>query len=288
MGDAVRERRFTIWVLLVVLLLALVNLPAAQSLGVRNAVRSALAPLQESVTGGLRRLREGWATVRGLGGMALENQRMATEVARLLGEVRDLKSLERENEQLRGVLGFASRAQRDLIPAEVIARSRDGWWQTLRLNKGSDDGVAPDQAVISVDGLVGRVASVSARTADVLLISDPTCRIASQILRTGSFGLVAGRGPQWDGSVVCRMEFINKNIPIQPGDEVITSGLGGIFPRGLLIGYVDRVVTDRSGLYQYADVISKADVGTLQYVFAVRDVSRGAPYVRSAGEAPRP
>lgn len=283
-----RERRFTIWVVLVLLLLVLLNLPAAQSLGIKNAVRSAIAPLQESASSGWRRLREGWATVRGLGGMAVENQRMSTELARLLGEVRDLKSLERENEQLRGVLGFSSRAMRDLIPAEVIARSRDGWWQTLRLNKGSEQGLAADQAVISVDGLVGRVASVSARTADVLLLSDPTCRVAAQILRTGAFGIVSGRGPQWDGSVVCRMEFINKNIPVQPGDEVITSGLGGIFPRGLLIGYVDRVTTDRSGLYQYAEIISKAELGTLQYVFAVRDVSPGASYVRSPEQEASP
>jgi rod shape-determining protein MreC len=270
---------------LAVLLLALLNMPATQSLGVKNFVRSTLAPFQESVSRGIRGLREGWAAVRGLGGMALENQRMAAEITRLLGEVRELRALERENEQLRQALGFATRAQRDLIPAEVIARSRDGWWQTLRINKGSEHGVAADQAVISVDGLVGRIASVSSRTADVLLISDPTCRIGGQILRTGSFGLVAGRGPQWDGAVVCRMEFINKNVPIRPGDEVITSGLGGVFPRGLLIGYVDRVATDRSGLYQYADIISSADIGTLQYVFVVRQVSPDAPFNRAgAGE----
>lgn len=278
-----RERRFTVWVLLVLLLLALLNLPAAVSLGIKNAVRAALAPLQESVNGTWYRLREGWATVRGLGGLAGENQRMAAELARLLGEVRDLKSLERENEQLREALNFASRAHRDLIPAEVIARSRDGWWQTLRINKGSTHGIAVDQAVISVDGLVGRVASVSDRTADVLLLSDPTCQVSAQILRTAAFGIVSGRGPQWDGSVVCRMEFINKNIPVQPGDEVITSGLGGIFPRGLLIGYVDRVTTDRTGLFQAADIISKADLGMLQVVFTVRSVSRDAPFVRAVG-----
>ncbi|MCZ7591522.1 MAG: rod shape-determining protein MreC [Kiritimatiellae bacterium] len=280
-----RERRLTIWVALVFLLLVLLNLPAAKSLGIKNAVRTAIAPLQESVANGSSRLREGWATVRGLGGMAVENQRMSTELARLQSEVRDLKSLERENERLRGVLGFSSRASRDLIPAEVIARSRDGWWQTLRLNKGSDDGVEADQAVISVEGLVGRVASVSQKTADVLLLSDPTCNVAAQMLRSGAYGIVSGRGPQWDGSVICRMEFINKNIPVRPGDEVITSGLGGIFPRGLLIGYVDRITTDRSGLYQYADIISKADLGTLQYVFAVRGVSANAPYVQTLGEA---
>lgn len=280
-----KPSRLLLWTAMAVLLAALLNLPSPIGDRVKNAVRSALAPFQESMAGVLRRLREGWATVRGLGGLAAENQRMAAEIARLLGEVRDLKALERENEQLRAVLGFASRAQRDLIPAEIIARGRDGWWQTVRINKGAVHGVQTNMAVISVEGLVGRIVSVSARAADVLLISDPTCKVAAQILRTGSFGILAGRGPQWDGSVVCRMEFINKNVPIRPGDEVITSGLGGVFPRGLLIGYVDRVATDRSGLYQYADVISKADIGTLEYVFVVRMVSPNAPYVRAGGEA---
>ena len=74
-------------------------------------------------------------------------------------------------------------------------------------------------------------------------------------------------------------------MPIVPGDEVITSGLGGVFPKGLLIGYVDRVYTDRTGLYQYADIISQADLGVLHYVFAVSRVSFRAPYVHDpAGE----
>lgn len=275
--------RATAWVISVLALIALFNLPPAWNAVLKNAARSMVAPFQESVTGIGRRLADGWAVVRGLGGLAVENQRMAAEIARMRGELRELRGLERENEELRIALGFASRAQRDLIPAEVIARGRDGWWQTLRVNKGAEHGVTVDLAVISVDGLVGRVVSVAPRTADVLLISDTTCRVGGEVLRTGSFGIVTGRGPQWDGSVVCRMEFINKNIPVKPGDEVISSGLGGVFPRGLLIGYVDRVVTDRSGLYQYADIISTADIGMLRYVFIVRQASPDAPYLRSGG-----
>ena len=274
-----RDRSLAIWFVLGALLLAVLNLPASVTQGVKDGVREFLSPMQEAARGFIRSVREGFSSVRGLGGLVTENQRMTAEVARLQSEVRDLKALERENEQLRRALNFASRAQRDLIPAEVIARSRDGWWQTLRLNKGAAAGVAPDQPIISIDGLVGKVASVSGRTADVLLLSDPTCRVAAQILRTGTFGVVAGRGPSWEGQVICRMEFINKNTQILPGDEVVTSGLGGIFPKGLLIGYVDKVYTDRSGLYQYADVISKAELGTLQYVFAIRGVSQEAPYV---------
>ena len=280
-----RQRNLTVWLGLLALLLAVLNLPPAASQSVKNLVRETIAPLQESMTDVLRSLREGVASVRGLGGLVDENKRLSQEVVRLLAQQRENKVLQRENEDLRRQLGFVARAAEDLVAGEVVSRSRDGWWSTLRINKGASDGLKPEQAVISMDGLVGKTVSVSERTADVLLLSDPTCRVAAQILRTGSFGLVAGRGPSWDGQVVCRMEFINKNVPIVPGDEVITSGLGGVFPKGLLIGYVDRVYTDRTGLYQYADIISQADLGLLHYVFAVTRVSADAPYVHQvAGE----
>lgn len=280
-----RQRNLTVWLGLLALLLAVLNLPPAASQKVKNLVRETISPLQESANRVLRRFREGMASVRGLGGLVEDNKRLSREVVRLLAQQRENKVLLRENEELRRQLGFAARAAEDLVAGEVIARSRDGWWSTLRINKGALDGLQTEQAVVSMEGLVGKTISVSDRTADVLLLSDPTCRVSAQILRTGSFGLVAGRGPSWEGQVVCRMEFINKNVPIVPGDEVVSSGLGGVFPKGLLIGYVDRVYTDRTGLYQYADIISQADLGVLQYVFAVTRVSPNAPYVHeTAGE----
>lgn len=275
-----RERSLGLWLALGVLLVAVLNLPSALTQAVKNTVREFVAPIQEAATGFTRSVREGVSSIRGLGGLMSENQRMSAELARLMAEVNELKSLERENEQLRRALDFHLRARRDLIPAEIIARSRDGWWQTLRVNKGASDGLRADLPVISLEGLVGKVASVSEHTADVLLLSDPTCRVAAQVLRTGAHGIVAGRGPNWEGQVICRMEFINKNTAVMPGDEVVTSGLGGVFPRGLLIGYVESVSTDRSGLYQTANVISKSGLGTLAYVYAVRAVSPDAPYLQ--------
>jgi rod shape-determining protein MreC len=197
---------------------------------------------------------------------------------RLQAEVRSLKDLEQENQRLREQMAFAQRDRRHLIPCEVIGRDSEGWWQTLRLNKGLAEGLTTNLAVVSVGGLVGKVISASTHSADVLLISDPACRVSAQVLRTGSFGVVSGRGPSWKGQVLSRMEFINKNTPILAGDEVVTSGLGGIFPKGLLIGYVDKVYLDRSGLYQHADVITRADLGSLQYVFVLRGGADGALY----------
>ncbi|OGV42256.1 MAG: rod shape-determining protein MreC [Lentisphaerae bacterium GWF2_57_35] len=258
-----------VWIALGVVLLAVLNLPEAVSLQVKAALRDGVAPLQGALASSVRNTKEIFRLIRGFGGLAVENEQLAAEVVRLRNEVRDLKALDRENGALRDQLKFYKKTSLQMIPCEVIARDITGWWQTIRLGKGSTDGILPNMAVISSDGLVGKTVAVSSRTADVLLISDPTCRVSAQIIRTGAFGIVSGSGPTERGQVTCRMEFINKTVSIQPGDEVITSGLGGVFPKGLLVGYADKVVMDESGLYQRADVIPRADLGLLEYVFAV-------------------
>lgn len=266
-----RENRLSFWILLIAFFIALLSLPLPVSTRIKSWVREAFSPLQTGVTQFWRGVRESASSVQGYRKLLEENRRMSTEMSRLMGEVRDLKLLATENEELRGQLDFARRAGREYLPCEVIARSREGWWQSVRVDKGTAHGLVPGMAVVSVEGLVGRTVEVSDHTCDVLLVSDPACKVSAKIARTGSFGIVAGRGPSWKGQAICRMEFINKNAEIRPGDEVLTSGLGGVFPTGLLIGYVDRVVTDASGLYQYADIVVKADLGTLEFAFVVAE-----------------
>jgi rod shape-determining protein MreC len=266
-----RERSFVVWVVLGAVLLAVLNLPNHVSRQAKAALRESIAPLQNAVSGFGRKVRESFRSVRGIGDAISENRKMTAELVRLRNEVHDLQALERENVQLRSQLQFFQGSERRLIPCEIIARDITGWWQTIRLGKGTGDGIAPNMAVVSSDGLVGKTVDVSARTCDVLLISDPGCKVSAQIARTGAFGVIEGTGPSGSGQVVCRMRFINKNIPVQAGDEVVTSGLGGIFPKGLLVGYVDKVFTDETGLFQQADVIPKADLGVLAYAFVVSE-----------------
>jgi rod shape-determining protein MreC len=251
------------------LLLVVLNLPERVSDQAKSSVREGLAPLQEAVSGTGHRLREGVESLRGIGDLVSENRTMAGELVRLRNEARRLETLEQENIRLRQQLRFVESGARDLIPCEVIARDISGWWQTIRLQKGSADGVERNMAVVTTEGLVGRTVAVSPRTADVLLLSDPGCRVSAQIARMGVFGVLTGRGTSWKGQVSCVMDFINKNTPVRPGDEVVTSGLGGVFPKGLLVGYVDRVERDESDLYQRAYIIPKADLASLNYVFVV-------------------
>ncbi len=248
----------------------MLNLPLALSRRVKSSMREGVSPLQEAVSGMSFRVKEAFSVFRGLGGIVRENRGMAAELVRVRNEVQTLKMLERENIELRNQLHFAQQAgRRKLIPCEVVGRDVSGWWQTVRISKGTVEGVASGRAVVTSEGLVGRTIDVSVRTSDVLLLSDPTCKVSARISRTGAFGVISGMGLSWKGGGGCRMDFINKNIQIRPGDEVITSGLGGVYEQGLLVGYVEKVHKDRSGLYQYAYVIPRADLGTLSHVFVV-------------------
>ena len=114
---------------------------------------------------------------------------------------------------------------------------------------------------------IGRTGSVSAFGAEVILASDPACKISARIRRTGSFGLVTGRGVNLKGHPLARMQFIHKDTPVHVGDEVVTSGLGGVFPNELLVGYIESVSVDEAGLYQVAEILPQAVVRLTDAVF---------------------
>lgn len=248
-------------------MLAMMNLPDSASRRVKGVVRDGISPLQAVLRGGVRELREIFRYVRGIGDLALENRALSEEIVYLRGEMRMANELARDNQMLRDLLGFVQRFPNKLISCEVIGRDSTGWWQTARLDKGALAGVAEGRAVITPAGLIGRTVSVSDRTADVLLLSDPSCKVSVRLSRTGVFGVVEGLGAKPGEQPVCRMDYILQTADVQEGDEVVTSGLGGLFPKGLLVGRVVKVAMHEAGLYQTAWIDSAANLGELEYGF---------------------
>lgn len=251
------------------------NLPAPAERAVKNAARDLLAPLQALGASISSRLETARDAVLTRGGLPGEVRELREENTHLVHQLQDMENLRRENLLLRAQLGFAERSPRTLVPAEVLARDISGWWQTLRVSHGGGDAVRPNQAVVTAEGLVGKVTETSARTADVLLLSDPACRVAVEIGDKGAFGILSGQGLSWRGNVLCRLELINKNIAIERSDPVYTSGLGGVFPPGLLVGYVESVTLDENGLHQTATVRPRVNLGDLRVVFLVTDGGEG-------------
>ncbi len=194
---------------------------------------------------------------------------LAVELELARYEISRLKALEEENRKLREMLRLVEDSSLDLIPAKVVGRDISGWWRKVQLDKGSSSGIERDMPVMSSRGLVGRVVSVSSWRSDVLLMVDPSCRVSARISGSGAFGIVRGYGVSSGADALCRMEFIERGARVAPGDEVVTSGLGGVFPSGMKIGRVKSIQVDASGLYRNADILPASDFRWLDVVFVV-------------------
>ncbi|MEN7973645.1 MAG: rod shape-determining protein MreC [Verrucomicrobiota bacterium] len=247
-------------------------LPSSLSLKGKGAVRGVVAPAERGTSGIRQRFSETISAIRGIGGAMEENRDLRHELVRVQVELDKLRNVEAENLRLRRAFRFRHQQSYSMIPCDVISRSISGWWNTVRIGKGTVGGVRENHAVISPDGFVGKTVEVSKHTAEVLLVCDPACRVSAKVERAGTFGLVRGAGVDFKGHPVARMEFIDKDAEIRVGDEVVASGLSGegsVSPKGVHIGYVTKVRKDKSGLFQYAEIAPSATVSLLDYVFVV-------------------
>ena len=264
--EPVRERSAVIWIMVIVGLGVLLNVRGG---AVKSTLRDLLAPLQGIGSSVINRMKDSVYGIRHAGAVGEQNNQLSAELVKSRNEVLSLQALRQENLHLREQLAYWERAEWNLVSCEVIGRDVSGWWQTLQVSKGYLDAVNSGMAVITSDGLVGKTLESTPRTSHVLLVSDPSCRVSVRVARTGTFGILFGEGPPLGGQVICRIDFINKNAAIRAGDEVLTSGLGGVFPKGLLVGTIESVEMDPSGLSQRARVAVKAGVGGLIHVFVV-------------------
>lgn len=270
---AFRNKKVVYAVAAVVLLLVVfVPLPSLTLKG-KGVIRSAMAPAERGSSSLWQRLSEVAAAIRGIGGAVEENRDLSHQLVRAQAELNRLRDAEADNVRLRRAFKFYQEKPDTLIPCDVVSRSISGWWSTVRIGKGSMADIGPDLAVISPDGLVGKTTEITPYTSEVLLLSDPACQVSAKIKRVDVFGLVRGMGSNLKGEPRARIKFINKDIEIKINDEVVTSGLGA-FPKDVHIGYVTKVFRDDSGLFQYAEIIPRATVGLLDYVFVISPSAR--------------
>ena len=277
-GIVVREKRFVFWLAALLTVVAL-NLPLPAEWAVRAGIQDSTAPFQNSMSVVLHYLHSFFSGFGFSTRTVMEKQQLEVENAKLKSRLLQLLQYEEENRQLRRQLGFSVLSPRKLLLCEVIMRGDiTGWWHTLRLNKGRDSGIKEGMAVISTEGLVGRVSAVSRKTCDVLLIVDPSCKVACKVVRNGAFGIMQGAGIAANGDVAlemlaavkpCILDYLSTEYELKVGDMVHTSGLGDVFPEGLPVGRIGSVKRDKSGLYQEAEIIPSADIDRLKYAFVV-------------------
>ncbi|MFC2074886.1 rod shape-determining protein MreC [Bdellovibrionota bacterium] len=226
-------------------------------------------PLQKGVTYVVDKSTSVFDNYVLLFGVKDENARLQEENRKLREYISSLREIEIENSRLRKLLLFKEKVATFMIPAEVIATDPLQTYQTLKINKGSLDGITRGMPVVTAEGVLGQVVKTLPRYSDVLLLSDTASSIDVLIQRTRARGILEGRG-----SGLARIKYLRRVDDVQLGDPVISSGLGGKFPKGIRIGTVKRVSKKRYGMTQEVEVQPSVDFGKLEEVFVVLRVGK--------------
>jgi rod shape-determining protein MreC len=190
-----------------------------------------------------------------------ENQQLRLEASQT-------QEMRRENDRLRKLLGWQQQKPWKLKLASVILREPSNWWRTVQIDLGERDQIKVNMPVLTVEGLVGRVSSVSLTHSTVLLLGDPNCRVAARVENENrDSGVIGASGPLETDFV--EMAFLSRNANLKPGQSVRTSGEGGVFPKDILIGKVVDTRPVEYGLSSAARVRLAANLNALEEVWVL-------------------
>ncbi len=204
-----------------------------------------------------------WQNYVWLIGTRQENQRLLAENRRLQGELYRLEEARLANERLRRLLEFKETLTLPTLPAEVISEDASSWFRTVAIDKGSSDGLREGLPVVVAEGVVGRIIRVTPHQARVLLITDASSAAAALVQESRARGVCRGQG---DHLV---LEFALNREAIAAGDRIVTSGTGGVFPKGLVLGSVATVSREAYGLFQSVSVTPAVDFSRLEEVLVL-------------------
>ncbi len=209
-----------------------------------------------------------------------ENKKINDENTLLKMENERLKEMVKENDRLRDMLGFMRNSPYELAAARIIARDTSLWWQGLMLDKGFSEvpEMESNTAVITPDGLVGKITTVFKNSSRMILIIDENCKVSAVIPANGEHAIVTGTRESNELNPVLRMSYISRNADVRAGMPVVTSGLGGVFPPGIRIGTITEVrevkTSGTLGLYKEAIIRPAVNLANLEYAFILVDVDK--------------
>lgn len=236
-----------------------------------NVVNIVTAPVRGGIAAVLDWAEGVYAYVFRYGEIQDELDSLRAQVAELEEQVREGQEASRENEQLRELLNLQQRRQDfEFEAARVTGRSTDNWESTLTLSKGSSDGVQAGNCVITETGvLVGVVSKVGLNWSAVSTVISTDTEMGGIVSRTYSAGVLEGDfSLMQEGKL--KLNYLPDSAQLVSGDEVLTSGRGEVYPAGLVVGQVEGVFTDPSGMTRYAVVVPDVDLEQLVEVFVIK------------------
>lgn len=258
-------------VLALVTLLALIvlNLPSQTASRLRLAIGSFFLPLFGLASSAHQLVDKASNAVTPRSELEKEIETLRRENQTLRIEAMQAKELFRENARLRKEFAWQQSRPWKLRLAKVVLRDPANWWRTVQIDFGSRDGARVNLPVLTTEGLVGRISSVSLTRSQVVLVGDPNCRVAAVVDdETHDHGIVSANGPIKNSEVTLSC-YLSQQPSLKPGQEVVTSGLGDVFPKGIVIGKIIDSSQVDYGLYTEARVKLAANLGSLEEVWVL-------------------
>ncbi len=228
-----------------------------------RAVLQITAPFQKGIDAGWTAVARTWERYVWLVGAEEENRLLREENRRLQAELHGVEEIRLANERLRRLLLFKEEMELPAIPAQIIAEDASSWFRTVVIDKGSSHGVREGMPVVVAEGAVGRVITVAFGQSRVLLITDAGSAVASLVQRNRTRGVARGRGEN------LHLEYALREADVRIGDVIITSGTGGVFPKGIPVGRVTGVTREAYGLFQGVEIEPYVDFSRLEEVLVL-------------------
>ncbi len=250
--------------LLVALLWYSVSLQQQEETNIlESAILRITGPVQSSFNGFISSAADTWGHYLYLVDTAEENVQLVEENRSLRSALTQNDEIRLENERLRLLLEFKEEQAIETLPARVIAEDASSWFRTVMIDKGSEQGVTEGMPVVVAEGVVGRVVRSSPHFSRVLLVTDASSAIASLLQNNRARGVCRGQGER------LVFDFVLRQEEVTVGDRVVTSGMGGVFPKGLVVGNVSSVQRQEFGLFQAIEVAPTVDFSHLEEVLVL-------------------
>ena len=194
-----------------------------------------------------------------------ENLRLHAEIRELNSRVQAGNEALLANQRLSRLLEMKAALKAPVLAASVVGEDMSSWFSTMMIDRGSSSGIREGMAVVGADGVIGQIVKVSADTSRVLLLTDHASGIAATIQRSRARGVVKGKG-----AGLCSLEFTTREEDVKVGDQVIASGIGGVFMKGMPIGEVTMVKKGEYGVFQTVTIRPAANLAHLEEVLVVQ------------------
>jgi rod shape-determining protein MreC len=223
-----------------------------------------ISRVQGGATGTTDYFKSFWHNYVALWGVSAENERLREELAKGLAARQEYREAIATNVRLSRLLELKESLPPPVLTSRVIGRDPSLWFKTVIIDRGSTDGVKKGMPAVTVEGIVGQVMNTSPNYAKILLATDPNSAIDVLIQPSRVQGIIKGKGRD-----SFELHYVLRNTDIQKGDQVITSGLGGVFPKGLAVGTVSQAIKNRRGMFQNIEIEPAVDFSRLEYLLII-------------------